>query len=213
MTDGVGLRKALARGPAAGRLAEAAGGRAAARARSLLSAGTRGAGGLTARLGGARRHVTVGESVDVGVPVREAYDRWLDFLESGGSGDGPRGGRLLWPAPGRTVRVTERITDDLVSWTAGTARETTRGTATFHGLAENLTRVLLVLECRPRSAGLPAGTGLLRRLRARRARLDLADFQRSVTMGIEIDGGGAAHDGDGPAGDGEPEAGGLRRAG
>lgn len=157
--------------------------------------------------------MTVGESVDVGVPVREAYDRWLDFLESGGSGDGPRGGRLLWPAPGRTVRVTERITDDLVSWTAGTARETTRGTATFHGLAENLTRVLLVLECRPRSAGLPAGAGLLRRLRARRARLDLADFQRSVTMGIEIDGGGAAHDGDGPAGDGEPEAGGLRRAG
>ncbi|MTE18388.1 hypothetical protein F0L17_04435 [Streptomyces sp. TRM43335] len=188
MTDGVARR-----GPAAARLPEAVGGRAAARVRRLLSAGARGIGGAGTRLGGAGRPVTVGESVDVGVPVREAYDRWLEFLEGDGARRAPRAARLLWPARGREVRVTERITDDLVVWSARAARETVRGTATFHEVAENLTRVLLVLECRPRSAGPPvAGSGLLRGLRSHRARRDLADFRHAVTMGIEIDGGSAS---------------------
>ncbi|URN11661.1 hypothetical protein LUW77_06420 [Streptomyces radiopugnans] len=123
MTDAAGGRRRTAVGiPAAGRLLETSGGRAAARARRLLLAAARGPVGAGGRVLTAARPLTVGESVEVGVPVREAYDRWLEFLEDG-AGDGtPGGARILWPGRGRRVRVTDRIRDDLVVWTAHDAR-------------------------------------------------------------------------------------------
>ncbi|MFP8963847.1 hypothetical protein ACLIYP_25330 [Streptomyces nanhaiensis] len=188
MADTAGGRRRAAVGiPAAGRLLQTSGGRAASRARRLLLA-ARGPGGAGGRARTAARPLTVGESVEVGVPVREAYDRWLELLEDG-TGDEPRGGaRILWPGRGRRVRVTDRIRDDLVVWTAHDARGAARGVATFHGPAGNLTRVLVVLDYRPRS--LPERATALWRAQARRVRLDLADFQRSVSLGIEVDGGG-----------------------
>ncbi|MDG9705404.1 hypothetical protein [Streptomyces sp. DH37] len=188
MADGTGGRLRAAIGvPAVGRLQEAAGGRVPVRVRRLLRAAARGLGEAGARAGGAHRPVAVGESADVGVPVREAYDQWLEFLEADGDG-GPGRARILWPARGRRIRVTDRIRDDLVAWSARDARGTARGVATFHGLAENLTRVLVVLEYRP--GGLLERAGNLWHVQARRTRLDLADFQRSVIMRVEVDHGG-----------------------
>jgi hypothetical protein len=163
------------------------------RVRRLLRAAARGPGGAGARAGGTHRPVAVGESADVGVPVREAYDQWLEFLEAGAGDEGPGGARILGPARGRRIRVTDRIRDDLVAWSARDARGTARGVATFHGLAENLTRVLVVLEYRPGS--LLERAGNLWHVQARRARLDLADFQRSVIMRVEVDHGGTDADG------------------
>ncbi|MGY1455852.1 hypothetical protein [Streptomyces sp. SS8] len=201
MADAVGGRRQTAVAtavPAAGRLLEASGGRAA-RARHLLLAAARGLGGAGQRAGAAARPVTVGECVEVGVPVREAYDRWLDFLEDGAGEDAPRGARILWPGRGRTVRVTDRIPGDLVVWDARDSRAAVRGVATFHQTAGNLTRVLVVLEYRPRS--LPERAAGLWHAQARRVRLDLADYRRSVSLGIEIDGGGTAGVGEGEPGD------------
>ncbi|MBN3930201.1 hypothetical protein IQ279_11245 [Streptomyces verrucosisporus] len=202
MADAVGDRRRTAVAavvPAAGRLQEASGGRVAVRARHLLLAAVRGPGGEGERAGAASRPLTVGECVEVGVPVREAYDRWLEFLESGPGGEAPRGARILWPGRGRAVRVTERIPGDLVVWEARDSRAAVRGVATFHQTAGNLTRVLVVLEYRPRN--LLERAARLWHAQARRVRLDLADYQRSVSLGIEIDGGGAAAVGEGGPGD------------
>ncbi|MCG3041271.1 hypothetical protein L7D48_11985 [Streptomyces sp. S1A] len=210
MADAVGGRRQTAVTavtavvPAAGRLLEASGGRAAVRARRLLLAAARGRGGAGERAGAAARPLTVGECVEVGVPVREAYDRWLDFLENGAGDEAPRGARILWPGRGRTVRVTDRIPDDLVVWDARDSRAAVRGVATFHQPAGNLTRVLVVLEYRPRS--LPERAAGLWHAQARRVRLDLADYRCSVSLGIEIDGGGAAAVGEGEPGDPADEA-------
>ncbi|WP_101258287.1 hypothetical protein [Streptomyces barkulensis] len=197
--------------PAAGRLLEASGGRAAAPARHLLLAAARGLGEVRERAGAAARPLTVGECVEVGVPVREAYDRWLGFLEDGAGDGASHGARVLWPGRGRTVRVADRIPGDLVVWDARDSRAAVRGVATFHQPAGNLTRVLVVLEYRPRS--LPERAAGLWHAQARRVRLDLADFQRSVSLGIEVDGGGAALDGDGESGDAADEVGEVNEAG
>jgi uncharacterized membrane protein len=150
-------------------------------------------GGKGGRGGGAGNKPTVIlESIDVGVPVRTAYDRWTryqDFstfakgVKSAGRADDTHSDwqlKVFWSNRSWKAHTTEQVPDDRITWTSEGAKGTTKGTVSFHALADNLTRVLLVIEYYPK--GLFEKTGNIWRAQGRRARLDLKHFARFVTL-------------------------------
>ncbi|MEU6804717.1 SRPBCC family protein [Streptomyces neyagawaensis] len=150
-------------------------------------------GGKGGRGGGAGNKPTVIlESIDVGVPLRTAYDRWTryqDFstfakgVKSAGRADDTHSDwqlKVFWSNRSWKAHTTEQVPDDRITWTSEGAKGTTKGTVSFHALADNLTRVLLVIEYYPK--GLFEKTGNLWRAQGRRARLDLKHFARFVTL-------------------------------
>ncbi|WP_189308874.1 hypothetical protein [Streptomyces brasiliensis] len=76
-----------------------------------------------------------------------------------------------------------RLPDDRIAWTSEGAKGTSKGVVSFHRLDDGLTRVLLVMEYHPH--GLFETTGNLWRAQGRRARLDLKNFARFVTLKTE----------------------------
>ncbi|MFF8447417.1 SRPBCC family protein [Streptomyces leeuwenhoekii] len=135
----------------------------ASRAKDGVTGALKNLGGRGKREGGTGGKPTViVEHIDVGVPVRTAYDRWARYEDS-------------WQA-----EITEQVPGDRIFWRSEGAGGSTRGVVSFHRLADDLTRVLLVVEYRPQ--GLFEKTGSLWRARGRRARLDLKDFARHLTL-------------------------------
>ncbi len=65
-------------------------------------------------------------------------------------------------------------------WTSEGGKGSTRGTASFHELTPNLTRIVLVVEYYP--AGFFDKTGNIWRAQGRRMRLDFKSFQRHVSL-------------------------------
>ncbi|CAL9367339.1 hypothetical protein SUDANB6_00788 [Streptomyces sp. enrichment culture] len=150
-------------------------------------------GGKGRRRGGAGgRPTAIVEHADVGVPLRTAYEQWTRYQDFSALAKGVRSahradGTASDRQPGtfrsprsRKAGTTGQIPDDRISWTSEDARGTTRGVVSFHRLAGDLTRVLLVVEYHPR--GLLGRTGTLWHARSRRARLDLKNFVRYVTL-------------------------------
>src|SRR5690606_4951013 len=82
--------------------------------------------------------------------------------------------------------VTEQVPFRRIVWTSDGAKGATKGVVTFHPLADDLTRVLLVMEYFP--SGFMEKTGNIWRAVGRRARLDLKHFRRFVTMNNEATG-------------------------
>jgi hypothetical protein len=161
----VGRKLAEGKGPA--RTAVEIG---ASRAKDGVTGALRNLGGQGKRAGGTGGKPTViVEHIDVGVPVRTAYDRWTRYEDS-------------WQA-----EITEQVPGDRIFWTSQGAKGTARGVVSFHRLADDLTRVLLVVEYRPR--GLSEQTAGLWRAPGRRARLDLKNFARQLTLEGEAAGG------------------------
>jgi hypothetical protein len=76
--------------------------------------------------------------------------------------------------------VQEQVPDDRIVWTSEGAKGTTRGAVSFHELAPNLTRIVLVVEYYP--SGFFEKTGNLWRAQGRRMRLDFKHFVRFVTL-------------------------------
>jgi hypothetical protein len=76
--------------------------------------------------------------------------------------------------------VQEQVPDDRIIWTSEGAKGTTRGAISFHELAPNLTRIVLVMEYYP--SGFFEKTGNIWRAQGRRVRLDFKHFQRHVTL-------------------------------
>ena len=68
--------------------------------------------------------------------------------------------------------------DDKIVWRSKGAKGHVDGAVTFHELAPNLTRILVVLEYHPQ--GLFEHTGNIWRAQGRRARLELKHFRRHV---------------------------------
>ncbi|MFI1158508.1 SRPBCC family protein [Streptomyces sioyaensis] len=141
---------------------------------------------------GASRSVTIVEDIDVGVPVREAYDQWTQFQEFSTfakgvvsvekSDDTTSNWKVKVAKSTRSWRanVTEQVPDERITWTTEGAKGTVKGVVTFHPLTEDLTRVLLVLEYFPK--GLFEKTGNLWRAQGRRARLDLKQYRKFLMM-------------------------------
>ncbi|MBT2418722.1 cyclase/dehydrase [Streptomyces sp. ISL-22] len=112
------------------------------------------------------RPVVVIEYVDVGVPLRTAYDHWTRYEDFSTLAKGAD---------------SANSADDRIAWTSEGARGTTKGVVSFHRLGDSLTRVLLVVAYHPK--GLFEKTGSLLGTPRRRARLDLKDYVRHLTLG------------------------------
>ncbi|GAA3293160.1 hypothetical protein GCM10020295_14290 [Streptomyces cinereospinus] len=152
---------------------------------------------LTAGKGGRKggsghRPTVILEYVDVGVPLRTAYDQWTRYQDFSTFAKGVKSAeraddttsdwqlKVFWSNRSWKARTTEQVPDDRIAWTSEGAKGTTKGVVSFHRLADNLTRVLLVIEYYPK--GLFEKTGNLWRAQGRRARLDLKNFARHLTL-------------------------------
>ncbi|WP_328727090.1 SRPBCC family protein [Streptomyces sp. NBC_00259] len=161
--------------------------------------GIAGSGKRGKKGGGGRKPTVIMESVDVGVPVREAYDQWTryqDFstfakgVRSAGAADDTTSDwnlKVFWSSRSWKAHTTEQIPDTRIAWSSEGAKGTTKGVVTFHELGESLTRVLLVIEYYPK--GLFEKTGNIWRAQGRRARLDLKNFARHISMRGEAEDG------------------------
>ncbi|GAA4883135.1 SRPBCC family protein [Kitasatospora terrestris] len=155
-------------------------------------------GGGKGKGGSGKLKVTnIVEQIDVGVPVRVAYNQWTQFqdfpkftkrLEQVEQKDE---GKLSWKAgiflSHRTWESTivEQVPDETIVWKSKGEKGSADGTVTFHELAPNLTRILLVLEYHPQ--GLFERTGNLWRAQGRRVRLELKHFRRHVMTKTILD--------------------------
>ncbi|TDD87131.1 SRPBCC family protein [Actinomadura rubrisoli] len=162
-------------------------------ARALLSAGWTALKETLARLfGGGRRGklTTIVEQIDVGAPRRLVYDQWTRFqdypsfmkkvesVEQASEEKLNWKARIFWSTRTWQSTIVEQIPDRHIVWRSKARKGRVDGTVSFHELTPNLTRVLLVLEYRPR--GLFERTGNLWRAQGRRVRLELKHFRRHV---------------------------------
>ncbi|WP_328582752.1 SRPBCC family protein [Streptomyces sp. NBC_00370] len=132
------------------------------------------------------------ETLDVGVPLRIAYDSWTEYEQFGSFTKGVQtvskndDVTSEWKAKvgpssrSFTATVEEQVPDERIIWKSEGAKGTTKGAVTFHELAPSLTRIVLVVEYYP--AGFFEKTGNLWRAQGRRLRLDFKNFQRYVTL-------------------------------
>lgn len=149
-------------------------------------------GGGGGRKSGSTKVMNIVETLDVGVPLRTAYDHWTQFeqfssftkgVRSVSKGDDVTSDWKVKVGPstrGWKATVQEQIPDERIVWTSEGAKGSTRGCVSFHELAPELTRIVLVVEYYP--SGFFEKTGNLWRAQGRRLRLDFKHFQRYVTL-------------------------------
>ncbi|MEU0282495.1 SRPBCC family protein [Streptomyces sp. NPDC006195] len=160
---------------------------------SVLGKAKEALGGVSGgRTSGDTKVTNIIEVIDVGVPLRTAYDHWTQYEKFSGFTKGVRDVSRSdevtsdWKTKvGPSTRafkatVQEQVPDERIVWTSEGAKGTTRGAVSFHELAPALTRIVLVVEYYP--SGFFEKTGNLWRAQGRRLRLDLKHFQRYVTL-------------------------------
>ena len=149
-------------------------------------------GGKGKRKSSGGKIVHIFEVQDVGVPLRTAYDHWSQYDRFSSFAKGVRDvskndettsdWKVKVGPSSRAFKATvqEQVPDDRIVWTSEGAKGTTRGAVSFHELAPNLTRIVLVVEYYP--SGFFEKTGNLWRAQGRRMRLDFKHFVRFVTL-------------------------------
>jgi uncharacterized membrane protein len=130
------------------------------------------------------------EFIDVGVPVRVAYNQWTQFedfpsfMKKVENVERESDEKLTWKAQifwsHRTWESTiiEQVPDERIVWRSTGQKGSVDGAVSFHAVTPNLTRIILVLEYHPQ--GLFERTGNIWRAQGRRARLELKHFVRHV---------------------------------
>jgi uncharacterized membrane protein len=136
--------------------------------------------------------VNILETVDVPVPRRVAYDKWTqfqdipDFTRKVEKVEQKDDEKVEWKAQiflsHRTWQATikEQVPDERIVWESSGEKGYVNGAVTFHELAPDLTRVLMTLEYHPQ--GFFEKTANLWRAQGRRARADMRQFRREMTM-------------------------------
>ncbi len=132
------------------------------------------------------------EHIDVGVPLRTAYDQWTQYQDFSTFAKGVKSAnkaddttsdwqaKIWWSNRSWKATTNEQVPDDRIAWSTEGAKGTMKGVVSFHKIAENLTRVLMVIEYYP--SGFFEKTGNIWRAQGRRARLDLKNFARFITI-------------------------------
>ncbi|MEU0194221.1 SRPBCC family protein [Streptomyces afghaniensis] len=132
------------------------------------------------------------EHIDVGVPLRTAYDQWTQYQDFSTFAKGVKSAsrdddihsdwqmKVFWSNRSWKAKTTEQVPDNRIAWTSEGDKGTTKGVVSFHRLTDDLTRVLLVIEYYP--SGFFEKTGNIWRAQGRRARLDLKNFVRFITI-------------------------------
>lgn len=190
---GSGLKAALT---GASKLAEGKSG-----SRAMLSAGASAAkeavGGLFGGKGGGKggggnnlKVTNIVESIDVGAPRRLVYDQWTEFtsfpsfmkkvekVEQSEDTKLDWQAQIFWSHRGWESTIQQQLPDRRIVWTSKGQKGHVDGTVTFHELAPELTRILVVLEYYPQ--GFFEQTGNIWRAPGRRVRLELKHFRRHV---------------------------------
>ncbi|MFP5071943.1 SRPBCC family protein [Pseudonocardia nantongensis] len=204
---GVGLKSALAGGkeaaeggnPVTGAIK---GGLSAAKDKVMGAVGLGGddqgsgdGGGSGGSGGGGRgkfKFMNIVEELDVGVPVRVAYDQWTQFADFptfmkkvsnvDQEADEKQNwqAQVFWSKRSWTATIIEQIPDTHIIWKSQGAKGYVNGIVSFHELTPNLTKVLLVLEYYP--VGFFEKTGNIWRAVGRRARLEFKHYRRHVMV-------------------------------
>jgi uncharacterized membrane protein len=129
------------------------------------------------------------EAIDVGVPVRTAYDQWTQFETFPSFMEGVKSVRQLdettleWVASvaGRDetwkARITEQRPDQRIAWTS-TDGAHNAGVVTFHRIADAQSRVTLQLDVEPEGPIETAGDAL--GLVKRRVKGDMERFKSFI---------------------------------
>jgi uncharacterized membrane protein len=141
--------------------------------------------------GGKKLKVTsIIESIDIGAPIDVAYNQWTQFQDFSKFMKKVEGvdqqderkltfkAQVLWSHRTWEATIVDQVPNDRIVWSSKGEKGRVDGAVTFHELAPNLTRVLVVLEYHPQ--GLFERTGNLWRAQGRRARLELKHFRRHV---------------------------------
>jgi hypothetical protein len=154
------------------------------------SGGSGGGGGGGSR--GKFKFMNIYEAQDVGVPLRVAYDQWTQFadfpsfmkkLETVDQESDEKStwtAKVFWSRRSWTTTIREQIPDSHIIWVSSGAKGYADGIVSFHELAPNMTRIILILEYYPQ--GFFEKTGNLWRAVGRRARLEFKHFCRHVMM-------------------------------
>ena len=136
------------------------------------------------------RSTNIVEEIDIGAPVSVVYNQWTQFqdysgfmkkVESVEQEDDEKvtfKAQVFWSHRTWEATILEQVPDEKIVWRSKGQKGHVDGAVTFHELAPNLTRVLVVLEYYPQ--GFMERTGNLWRAQGRRARLELKHFRRHV---------------------------------
>src|SRR5215207_7211032 len=138
----------------------------------------------------ATKAMNIVESIDVGVPIRLAYNQWTQFgefpsfMKKVESVETAEDNKLNWKAQvflshrSWEATIQKQIPDECIVWRSKGEKGHVDGAVTFHELGPNLTRILLVLEYYPQ--GCFERIGNIWRAAGRRARLEFKHFRRHV---------------------------------
>jgi uncharacterized membrane protein len=150
-----------------------------------------GGGGGKSGGGGQKLKVTnIVESIDVGVPIRVAYNQWTQFadfptfmkkVENVDQSDDTTANwkaQVFWSHRAWEATIADQRPDERIIWHSKGEKGHVDGAITFHELAPALTKIVVVLQYHPQ--GLFEHTGNLWRAQGRRVRLELKHFQRHV---------------------------------
>ncbi|WP_269071420.1 SRPBCC family protein [Actinomycetospora endophytica] len=151
-----------------------------------------GGGGGSGSGRGKFKFMNIFEAQDVGVPIRVAYDQWTQFadfpsfmkkLESVNQEADEKStwtAKVFWSRRSWTTTIREQVPDSHIIWVSSGAKGRADGIVSFHELAPNMTRIILILEYYPQ--GFMEKTGNIWRAVGRRARLEFKHFCRHVMM-------------------------------
>jgi Polyketide cyclase / dehydrase and lipid transport len=131
------------------------------------------------------------ESVDVGVPLRLAYNQWTTYqdfptftkkVENASPDVTDKEYKVNWKAQvfwshrEWAAKIVDQRPDERIVWTSSGQKGHVDGAVTFHELTPNLTKIVVVMEYHPQ--GMFERAGNLWRAQGRRTRLELKHFQR-----------------------------------
>jgi len=151
------------------------------------------------------------EELDLPVPREVAYQAWTQFeefpsfmkkvenVEQKSDEEVEWKAQIFWSHRSWTAKIIDQVPNERIVWESSGEKGHVDGAVTFHELAPNLTRMLVVLEYHPQ--GFFEHTANLWRAQGRRVRLELKHFRRHVATAVllhpeEIDGWeGEIHDG------------------
>jgi uncharacterized membrane protein len=151
-----------------------------------------GGGGDSGKSG--TKSTNIVEEIDIGAPVSVVYNQWTQFqdwagfmkkvdtIEQEDEAKANFKAQVFWSHRRWEAHILEQVPDEKIVWRSKGEKGHVDGAVTFHELAPNLTRVLVVLEYYPQ--GLFERTGNLWRAQGRRARLELKHFRRHVMVEV-----------------------------
>jgi hypothetical protein len=167
--------------------------------RALVGSAGKAVKGLLGRIGGGggrggrgkKLKVTnIVEEIDVGVPVRLAYDQWTQFtefpsfmkkvenVEQKSEEKLSWKAQIFWSHRNWESTIKRQVPDEAIVWTSKGQKGHVDGAVTFHEISPNLTRILVALEYYPQGGFEHIGN--LWRAQGRRVRLELKHYRRHM---------------------------------